>query len=434
MKVIDSRSFRPQPSTSQCNSASLPKDKLILNSETLLILNLLGMHSEVREQFLIDVAKQRKLLLTNAKTNTFNVNPVLFDVNNVPQVVDFVHQFHGKPIPCDVDSLTGVTRKLKQKVKKKEKEKKPVRTMVFENQKIVEAPELNAQSSKRSSSDRGSVSNVPANPFAKQQHQKSSNKVAASNEAAKTAHALTVSAQSASMNHLNKIIEKPTKKPRTVSACEQEISRALRQADAHRLSVDGEVSKRQQKRLRQKLRAMSLECAAQANAEKPPRKRGSRGSKKLADPSTSLPPQSGTTACMPKTDVAAKNLIRSKCSQINVKIQEKLNQCANANPGPSTCRTLSPYQIAASNDDLVVESIDRGDKSDDDDADSSSVMSDSSNFPYDEETTSYFAKSDEMESSCNEKRTAGSNVKASGPAKRNALKKDEDITAAVSSK
>ncbi|KAJ6640644.1 DIS3-like exonuclease 2, partial [Pseudolycoriella hygida] len=48
-------------------------------------------------------------------------------------------------------------------------------------------------------------------------------------------------------------------------------------------------------------------------------------------------------------------------------------------------------------------------KSDEDrDNCSSSVSSDSSHFPNDEETTSHFAKSDEIDSSCNEKRTASS--------------------------
>lgn len=391
------------------------------------------MSSDVREQYLIEVAKQRKLLLTNSKTNTFNVNPDLFNVNNVPQVVDFVHQFHGKPIPFDAEMNTNVARKMKQKVKKKEKEKKPVRTMVFENNKmnIVECSEVNVQAatserSKRPSSDRGAVPNVAVSSVP-QQLQKSNKK--ASNDPAKVSNALKVSAQSASMSHLNKIVDKPTKKPRTLSACEQAVSRVLRQVDAHRQSVDEEFSKRQQKRLRQKLRAMSLECTLQANAEKPPRKRGGRGSKKVADPLKNQPPQhiaapstTLSTASMPKTDVAAKNLIRNKCSQINVKIQEKLNLCASAaKPGPSTS--------ANQTDDLVIESIDRGDKSDVDDNESSSVMSDSSNFPNDEETTSYFAKSDEMESSCNEKRAGSS--KARAPVERNVLKEHSTV---VSSK
>lgn len=389
------------------------------------------MNSDVREQYLIEVAKQRKLLLTNSKTNTFNVNPDLFNVNNVPQVVDFVHQFHGKPIPFDAEMSTNVSRKMKQKVKKKEKEKKPLRTMVFENQNIDETSEVDTQGaaserSKRPSSDRGTVSNVATIQSVPQQVQKSNKK--ASNETAKITTSLKASAQSASMSHLNKIVDKPTKKPRTLSACEQAVSRVLRQVDAaHRQSADEEFSKRQQKRLRQKLRAMSLECTLQANAEKPPRKRGGRGSKKVADPTKNQPSQhiapssnALSTASMPKTDVAAKNLIRNKCSQINVKIQEKLNLCASsAKPGPST-------SSANQTDDLVIESIDRGDKSDEDDDDSSSVMSDSSNFPNDEETTSYFAKSDEMESSCNEKR-----VKTRGPVERNVLKEDPPV---VSSK
>lgn len=422
-QVIDSRSFtKSLPSTSRRNE-SLPKDKLTLNSETLLILNLLGMSSEARELYLIDVAKQRKLLLTNTKTNTFNVNPDLFDVNNVPQVVDFVHQFHGKPIPFDTEITTNVARKMKQKVKKKEKEKKSARTMEKAN--VVETVDVNAQgqASKRPSSDRDPVPNVAKNPFVPKQKL---NKIAASNEAT-TAKALNVSAQSASMIHLNKIIDKPTKKPRTLSACEQAVSRVLRQVDAHRQSVDEDFSKAQQKRLRQKLRAMSLECTLQANAEKPPRKRGGRGSKK-SQPSQNVTQSTTTpsTASMPKTDVAAKNQIRNKCSQISVKIQEKLNLCASSSkPGPSTL----PNQT----DDLVIESIDRGDKSDDDDNESSSFMSDSSNFPYDEETTSYFAKSDDMESSCNEKRVGSSRklLDTSGPVEPNVL--NDDVTV-VSSK
>lgn len=415
INVLDSRSFKkPQPSTSrsQCH-ARLPKDKLILNSETLLILNLLGMDSDVREEYLIEVAKQRKLLLTNSKTNQFNVNPELFNVNNVPQVVDFVHQFHGKPIPSDDEMPTSVSRKMKQKVKKKEK--KTGRTMVFENQKmnIVETSEVNQpECSVRSSLDRGSVTAI----------KKKSNKPVF-NETPQMPNSFKASAQSASMSQLNKIIDKHFKKPRTLSACEQPVPGVL-QVDAHRQSVDEEFSKRQQKRLRQKLRAMSLECTLQANAEKPPRKRGSRGSKKMSDPLLANQQQQPTAqsitplnASMPKTDVAAKNLIRNKCSQINVKILEKLNQCAksSAKPGPSTSNQI---------DDLVVESIDRaGDNSDEEDNDSSSVTSDSSNFPNDEETTSYFAKSDDMESSCNEKR-GGSSVKAGPTVERSVLKKD----------
>lgn len=289
IKVIDSRSFtKSQPTTSQCQ-ARLPKDKLILNSETLLILNLLGMDSDVREEYLIEVAKQRKLLLTNSKTNTFNVNPELFNVNNVPQVVDFVHQYHGKPIPSDVEMDANVTRKLKQKVKKKEKEKKPVRTAVFENQKMknAETSGTNLQSivpeiSKRPSTSRSSIPNVAAIVSAQQQLQKTNK--SACNEAKQISNSLKASAQSASMSHLNKILDKHNKKPRTISACEQAVSRVL-QAEEHRQSVDEETAtKRQQKRLRQKLRALSLECTLQANAEKPPRKRGSRGSKKAADP------------------------------------------------------------------------------------------------------------------------------------------------------
>lgn len=411
INVLDSRSFRkPQPSTSRFH-ARLPKDKLILNSETLLILNLLGMDSDVREEYLIEVAKQRKLLLTNSKTNQFNVNPELFNVNNVPQVVDFVHQFHGKPIPSDEEMPSSVTRKMKQKVKKKEK--KTGRTMVFENQKmnIVETSEV-PESSERPSLDRGSVTAI----------KKKSNKPAF-NETPQMPNPFKGSAQSASMSQLNKIIDKHFKKPRTLSACEQPVPGVL-QVDGHRQSVDEEFSKRQQKRLRQKLRAMSLECTLQANAEKPPRKRGSRGSKKMSDPLLANQQQQSivqsTTplnASMPKTDVAAKNLIRNKCSQINVKILEKLNQCGktSAKPGPSTSNQM---------DDLVVESIDRaGDISDEDDNDSSSVTSDSSNFPNDEETTSYFAKSDDMESSCNERR-GGSSVKTGPTVERSVLKKD----------
>lgn len=418
MKVIDSISFtKPQPSTSHQRNESLPKDKLILNSETLLILNLLGMSSEEREKYLIDVAKQRKLLLTNSKTNTFNVNPDLFDVNNVPQVVDFVHQFHGKPIPTDMETTTNATRKIKQKVKKKEKEKKPVRTMVFENQSMniveeVNRPEITSERSKRSSSDRGCVQTTTIIPSVSHKQQKPNKNAAA--DKAKAMKSLKGSTGSSSMSHLNKIVEKPTKKPRTLSACEQAVSRVLRQVDAHRQSVDEEFSKRQQKRLRQKLRAMSLECTLQANAEKPPtRKRGSRGSKKVADPLKNEHLQTSTPT-LSKTDVAAKNLIRSKCSQINVKIQEKLNLCSSSSKaGPSTS--------AIQSDDLVIESIDRVDQSDEEDNESSSVISDSSNFP-DEETTSYFAKSDDMESSCNEKKVKS--VKATGPNERSMAKED----------
>ncbi len=444
IKVIDSRSFtkqqqqqQPSLSSSQCGAASLPKDKLILNSETLLILNLLGMRSEIREQYLIEVAKQRKLLLTNTKTNTFNVNPDLFDVNNVPQVVDFVHQFHGKPIAADSEVPGNLTRKLRQRVKKKEKEKKPVRTMVFENQKMVDTSEPNVQStvaerSNKAASDRGSVPNVAV--IASVQQQQKSNPFV-QKESAKASDPLKTSFQSASMSHLNKIMDKHNKKPRTLSACEQAVSRVLRQVDAHRQNGDEEFSKAQQKRLRKKLRALSLECTMQANAEKPPRKRGSRGSKKVADPLMANQPQSNSvvqqpgtlsTASIPKTDVAAKNHIRNKCSQINVKIQEKLNLCSTSTmkAGPSTSTLL--HQT----DDLVVESIASGSKSDDDDNDYSSVSSDSSNFPNDEETTSYFAKSDEMESSCNEKRNEKRTVKAAaaatGAVKKSVLK--EDVT------
>lgn len=415
IKVIDSRSFaKPTPSTTHC-AVSLPKNKLILNSETLLILNLLGMPSNVREQYLIDVAKQRKLLLTNPKTNTFNVNPELFDVNNAPQVVDFVHQFHGKPIPADMEVPVNVARKSKQRVKKKEKEKQPVRSLVFENQKINIAGTSDIVGrSQTVSSDAGLISSVP--------HQQLKSDDVPLGE--KMCHPQKTSAQSSSMTHLNKIMEKPTKKPRTLSACEQAMSRVLRQVEAQRQNPDEEFSKRQQKKLRKKLRALSLECTQQANAEKPPRKRGSRGSKKLADPSKpqSGQPNSVLTASVAMGDVAAKNLIRQKCSQINVKIQEKLKLCAalsNDKGGPST----STHQTE---DDLVVESIVRGSKSDDDDIDSSSVSSDSSNFPNDEETTSYFAKSDDMESSCNEKRTG-----TSESAKKTVSKEDRS---AVSSK
>ncbi|XP_037034813.1 uncharacterized protein LOC119073436 isoform X2 [Bradysia coprophila] len=409
IQVIDSRTFaKAPPSTTQC-ADSLPKDKLILNSETLLILNLLGMPSNVREQYLIDVAKQRKLLLTNPKTNTFNVNPQLFDVNNVPQVVDFVHQFHGKPMAQDLEIPGNVARKSKQRVKKKEKEKQPARTLVFDNQKlnIAVTSEINVQGSapQAGSSKAAMISSVSHQP------RKTDN--VQPNE--KIGHTLKSSAQSSSMTHLNKIMDKPTKKPRTLSACEQAVSRVLRQVEAQRQNVDEECSKRAQKQLRKKLRALSLECKKQANAEKPPRKRGGRGSKKMADPGQPQSGQShtGSTAPLVQTDVAAKNLIRNKCSQINIKIQEKLNLCANnsAKAGPST----SKHQT----DDLVIESIVRGSKSDEDDSDSSSVSSDSSNFPYDEETTSYFAKSDEMESSCNEKRTG-----TSESAKKSALKDD----------
>lgn len=389
-KVIDSKSFvKNPPSTTHCTDRtdSLPKDKLILNSETLLILNLLGMPSNIREQYLIDVAKQRKLLLTNSNTNTFNVNPELFGVNNVPQVVDFVHQFHGKPIGAEMEIAAGVTRKSKQRVKKKEKEKQPVRTLVFENQKLnITGPsEVNVQGSAGQTGS--SVSHKP---------RKFNDQPMSEN----MSHSLKASAQSSSMNQLNQMNEKPTKKPRTLSACEQAVSRVLRQVEAQRQNVDEDCSKQQQRQLRKKLRALSLECTKQANAEKPPRKRGSRGSKKLAD---SPAGQSNTVA---QTDVATKNLIRKKCSQINIKIQEKLNAASANKAGPSTSTHL--HQT----DDLVVESIVRGSKSDDDDRDSSSVTSDSSNFPDDEETTSYFAKSDEMESSCNEKRTGTSAKRA----------------------
>lgn len=415
IKVLDSKAFaKPQPSTSKCAVASLPKDKLLLNSETLLILNLLGMQSSVREQYLIEVAKERRLLLTNPKTNTFNVNPELFDIDSVPQVVDFVHQFHGKPIVV-TESGINVTRKLKQKVKKKEKEKKPLRTMVFESQKSnpTETTERNTQITKNErtknvSTDGGSVV-VP------QQPQKSNKNALNGSEQIRAS--LKDSAQSVSMSHLNKIIEKPAKKPRTLSACEQAISRVQRQVDACRQNADEEISKRQQKRLRKKLRAMSIECKEAANAEKPPRKRGSRGSKKssdlVANQQLTLTPQSNSMG-----NVAAKNLIHAECTQIDGTIHDKLSM----QPGPSTSSRHS--------EDLIVESIDRGKKMDVDN-DSSSVSSDSSNFPDDEETTSYFAKSDEMESSCNEKRAVSSFVQATASAKKN-VKKEE--FSAVSSK
>lgn len=422
IKVIDSRAFvKSEPSTSQQRTESLPKDKLVLNAETLLILNLLGMSSDAREQYLIEVAKQRKLLLTNPKTNTFNVNPDLFDVNNVPQVVDFVHQFHGKPIPVVEHTSTNAARKIKLRKSEKKQEKASGNEKQTLN-KIIMASGINVQ---LNLSERGS-GNVPrAQPI-------KSNKIASA-ETTKRSNSLKVSAQSASMSHLNNIVDRPNRKPRTFSASESmtvpQIVGRVDKVNAQQ-DVGDKLSRRQEKKLRKQLKAMCIQATVQANAEKPPRKRGRRGSKKVADEVIlKHPPQQHTmqpikttlsTTIKSQTDVAAKNLIRNKCSQINVKIQEKLNLCSNSmKPGPSPNK----------NDDLVIESIERVDKSDDENDESSSVTSDSSNFPNDEETTSYWARSDDMESSCNEKRVAKTNL--SGPTEPNVLK--DDVTM-VSSK
>lgn len=440
IKIIDSRTFvKSEPSTSQ-RSESLPKDKLILNAETLLILNLLGMSSEGREQYLIEIAKQRKLLLTNSKTNTFNVNPDLFDVNNVPQVVDFVHQFHGKPIPA-VDttiasSLNPFSRKIKTKLRTTEKkqEKAPGQENKTLN-KIIIASGINAQmnlseSQKILPKESGSMS-----ALSEGQLPIKSNKVASS-EAAKRSNSLIFSAQSVSMGHLN-IVGRPNKKQRTFSASESiTVPQMIHRVDKLNAQQDtGEkLSRRQEKKLRKQLRSMCIQATEQANAEKPPRKRGRRkrgrrGSKKVAEEvNLKNPPQQQSivpiknvlsTTIKSQTEVAAKNLIRNKCSQINVKIQEKLNLCSSSiKPGPSSNQS----------DDLVVESI-GVEKSDDENDESSSVTSDSSNFPNDEDTTSYWARSDDMESSCNEKRVAKPNL--SGTIERNVLK--DDVTM-VSSK
>lgn len=420
IKVIDSRSGkRSQPSTSRCNE-SLPKDQLILNAETLLILNLLGMSSDERETFLIETAKQRKLLLTNPKTNTFNVNPDLFAVKNVPQVVDFVHQFHGKPMPV---SVLEKKKKTKERWRNRDKQMAEKGDEHDSPNKIIAISNVNVQGP---SSECGSISNISRMVIAPQKPLKS--KQVASIEKINITNSLKVSAQSASTSHLNNLIDRPNKKPRTLSASDSmAVCRLLRHGDTvnrHRQDVDEAISKRQQKRLRKQLKAMCIESTVQANEEKAPRKRGSRGSKKGAEgPKTPAPQHSAqpskvtlSTTSKFQTDVAAKNLIRNKCSQINVKIQEKLDLCSNsAKQRPSTSLNET--------EDIVIESIKSVDKSDDDNDEYSSVSSDSSNFPNDEETTSYFARSDEMESSCNEKR-AGPSKKtySSGPVERSILK------------
>lgn len=214
------------------------------------------------------------------------------------------------------------------------------------------------------------------------------------------------------MSQLSNIVDVPNTQPRRLSASECRVYQHPDTVNTHRHDVAEAFSKRQQRRLRKQLKSMSIQSNLQANAEKAPRKRGSRGSKKETDEMLKNPQQHTVqptkTVRSIKTDIAAKNLIRNKCSQINAKSQEKLSLCSTSIQAASST-SLNPSH------DLVVESIEQV-------AESSSVTSDSSNFPTDEETTS-LARSDEIESSCNEKRI-GSTVETnlSGSIEGNVLK------------
>lgn len=415
IQVLDSISVAKSKPSIPPSNENLSKGKLNLNAETLLILNLLGMNSAERHEYLIAIAQQRKLLLTNKKSNTFSVNPDLIAVGNIPQVIDFVHQFQGKPIPpIDTSKKSDLTektaRKLNKKLKKKEKQQilEKLRPQKNNDKKIIVSlsSAAGAQHGKRVDLERQVFANARESKIIQ------SKNIPIAIKSEKVAKSHKVSSQSASTSNLTNIVETSKGKQRTHSVSESMIApasfRPVNISSLHQHDVGEAFSKRQQKRLRKQLKQLSIQSVIQANVEKAPRKRGRRGSKKGADEVTIKEPpkplkatvQTNSTLLptMSKTDIAAKNLIRSKCSQINAKIQEKLNLCASTtervSPGPGPSKLMKQTVDY----DLV---IDQSEGSDDE---SSSVISDSSTFPTDEDTTSYLARSDEIESSCNEKR------------------------------